>query len=72
MTRQEMNDLILQSFQDEIADTPDINERIAQSFNTWVQSLIQAGSAELHPQPSLSQAESANVEPVEGLEEEGA
>lgn len=51
MTRQALNNIILTAFQQEIADTPGLDERIASAYSTWVQNLIAAGQAELTPQP---------------------
>lgn len=56
MTKQEMNNILLQAFQTEIQDSPDLSERISSDFSSWVQSLIQQGQSELSSKPKAPQA----------------
>lgn len=66
MTRQEMNDIILEQFQNEIVDMPDWQERVADSFGRWVQGLIAQGQDTLTPQPVTPAAAQAQESESEG------
>ena len=41
MTRQDMNNIIIQHISAEIRDKPDVQDRITSVFNKWFQALVQ-------------------------------
>lgn len=66
MTRQEMNDIILQSFQTELQDKPDVASRIGDIYSQWVQGLIQQGTSQLVPQTTQEMGNVPKQEPAQG------
>ena len=60
MTRQQMNDYLLQSAEQEIRDEPSLADRIFDSYRAWVLSVIKAGKDQLASKPT------STAKPAEG------
>lgn len=50
MTKQQQNDIILAAIGQQIADTPDVQERVASSFKEWFSGLAEQGAQQLASQ----------------------
>jgi hypothetical protein len=51
MTRQQQNEIIINSIGEQLKDMPDVQERIAQSFTQWFQNLVKQGVELMRPEP---------------------
>lgn len=55
MTRQQQNDTILAAIGQQIADSPDAQERVASSFKDWFSGLAEQGTQQLASQAQQQQ-----------------
>ena len=55
MTRQQQNDIILAAIGQQIADSPDAQERVASSFKDWFSVLAEQGAQQLASQAQQQQ-----------------
>lgn len=55
MTKQQQNDIILAAIGQQIADTPDVQERVASSFKEWFSGLAEQGAQQLAAQAQQQQ-----------------
>ena len=65
MTRQQMNDYLLQAAAQEIRDEPTLADRLLASYRAWVLSVIKAGKDQLASKPT-STAKPSNEEQGSG------
>lgn len=55
MTKQQQNDIILAAIGQQIADTPDVQERVALAFKDWFSGLAEQGAQQLASQAQQQQ-----------------